>query len=472
MMQALTQSLTDKKIVILGFGREGQSTLRFLDKYVQSSRIQIMDSNVSHVGEVLSSLNVDVEVYSKDRYLDFDDDVDLIFKSPGIPLKQLEGHVDLEKITSQSHLFIRTFKEIVIGITGTKGKSTTCTFLYELMKKAGIHVTLVGNIGKPAFDYIEPDSMPDYFIYELSSHQLETAGVSPHIGVVLNLFEEHLDHYHSYDHYAEAKLNIGRFQSSEDYFIYSALSDALPKRVEQFEGNMVAIRYKDPLVDAVEAIEINEPRSVMAYDETIWVNEQGVSTFHNDDSYHYAFDEKRALKGNHNLINMMVAFKVTQLLGYDIVNGFESLMASFSGLPHRLAYVNTVDGIAFYNDSISTIPQATIVAVEAINNVQSVIIGGMDRGIDYKPLIDFVNEHPELKFILLPGTGHDLEKDFNDKGRLFKVESMDEAVNCALTITDKNKSCLLSPAAPSYGYYKNFEERGEVFEQIVNRIIE
>lgn len=472
MIQSLVSLLTGKKIVLLGFGREGQSTLNFLLKHVSDVQIQIMDRNADYASEKLDEFQTSrsIDVYGSDDYLQFDNDVDLVFKSPGIPLKQLEGRVEGYKITSQSQLFIKTYRERIIGITGTKGKSTTCTFLYQLMKGAGISVELVGNIGKPAFDYIVPDSIPDYYVYELSSHQLETVNVSPKIGIILNLFEEHLDHYYSYEHYAAAKLNIARYQSEDDFFIYSALTDELPNRIdESFRGQQIIIQSLEPLVSIVEMIEdaSHEPKPIMSSEETVWVHNNKVSTHHKGLKYSYEYNDSQALKGIHNLLNMVVALKVTQLLDLDLNSDFEELRMSFTGLPHRLAYVATVHGVDYYNDSISTIPQATIAAVTALKNVQTIIIGGMDRGIDYSSLIEFINREIVLSVILLPDTGHKIESELNNSKRLYHVESMEEAVSCAAKITREGHGCLLSPAAPSYGYYKNFEERGEIFEGLV-----
>lgn len=447
----------NKKIVILGFGVEGQSTYKFLRAHIQNIELQIMDNNPDYVEDILTSIE-DVGVYGEEAYLDFDTDVDLVFKSPGIPLMHLEGKVDPDKVTSQSNEFIRHYKNHIVGITGTKGKSTTCTFLYELLKAEGVNVELVGNIGKPAFDYIDITKSAPIYIYELSSHQLETVKVSPKVGIILNLFEEHLDHYRSYNHYAGAKLNIARYQNAKDLFIYNAITEEIPELTQGFLGKAYRIEQansKDKTECQNDGISVYSTKVIVQGNEQIAILED---------------DEERKLLGFHNLVNMSVGVLVSILLDYDIEEKRQTVIREFEGLSHRLALVTTKNGVTYYNDSISTIPQATIVAIESIADVQTVIVGGMDRGIDYSCLVSYINEHQQLKVILLPDTGHKLYKQLVIEERLYRVDNLEEAVRTASKVTGANKSCVLSPAAPSYGFFKNFEDRGNQFEQMVQNL--
>lgn len=498
-MSNWTERYEKKKIVLLGFGREGRSTFDFLKKYVKNCELQIMDKNADYVHEVLSKsghaangvsgeTDMGIEVYRAEDYLKFHSDVDLVFKSPGIPLKQLEGHVDLSIVTSQSNEFIREYRDHIIGITGTKGKSTTCSFLYELLRQSGAHVELVGNIGKPAFDHIDMSEEIPLYVYELSSHQLETAAHSPHIAVVLNIFEEHLDHYHSFDHYAEAKMNIGRYQKSEDRFIYDGV-DEVVKRLKGFRGKLFPLIHNDDGCYDVEKSGKME--------ECLCINRDTVMLSFDTMFIDLPYNMERKLQGRHNLVNMGIGLLIYKMLGYSDYVLFRKVVKSFEGLPHRLREVMTVEGVTYYNDSISTIPQAAIAAIEAVDNTETVILGGMDRGIDYSSLTDYIVEHPDLKCIMLPDTGHKLTKEVIDKlsgsevavkgrnGRTKKesgqrqvdsdgnvtgihvVEDLEEAVKVASTITSEGKACLLSPAAPSYGFFRNFEDRGDQFEKMV-----
>lgn len=439
----------NKKIVILGFGQEGKSTYRFIRSVSEHCHIQVMDQNIDKLDTQLLDLETSTYLYPKERYLDFDEDVDLVFKSPGIPLMHIKGLIEPHKITSQSNEFIKVYKDRTVGITGTKGKSTVSTLIYELLKAEGKSVELIGNIGKPPFDYIPQKDPSTFYIYELSSHQLETVRISPKYSIVLNIFQEHLDHYASYDHYAEAKMNIGRFQSEEDVLIYSALNEEIPKRLGGYKGKLIPITKDDTVSSGVI------------------VTSRGIDLVGEFDAVHLDQSQKRHLRGDHNLMNIGVAVYITLLLGYKQSKVRDKMIETFPGLPHRLAFVAQVNGVDFYNDSISTIPQATIAAINALEKVDSVIIGGMDRGVDYESLVDYVNNHERLKVILLPTTGHGLYNRLIHQERLFLAKDMEEAVTICKRVTVKGSICLLSPAAASYGVYKNFELRGRHFESLV-----
>ncbi len=440
----------NKKIVLLGFGVEGKSTFKFLKQHVSWCEIQVMDQSPDYVESYLEEDQLNAFVYSREDYLNIDSDVDYVFKSPGIPYKQIESHIPRECLTSQTNEFVRAYREKVIGITGTKGKSMTSTFLYELLKKFEVKAELVGNIGKPAFDYVGGDEV-DYYVYEMSSHQLETAHESPSIGVVLNLFEEHLDHYHSYEHYGLAKLNVSAYQLENDLFICGQLESNLQDITQNFSGKKAYILSP--------------------------ANNEGVQKLNNQicvtlgqEALHIPCDMERILLGEHNLVNMAVAVYIAMYLGYKDKHIILDAISKFKGLPHRLSFVRKVNGVSYYNDSISTIPLATIAAYKAIANVDTIILGGMDRGINYEALVVFLNEHPELKLILLPDSGHKIYKQLLDQRRCFLVDTMEEAVTIAADETDAEMACLLSPAAASYGFFKNFEDRGNQFEALVRMI--
>jgi len=441
----------NKKIVILGFGKEGMSTYRFIRSVSDKCFIQVMDQNIDKPDDQPLDIDSLTYFYSRERYLDFDKDVDLVFKSPGIPLMHLKGFIEPKKVTSQSNEFIKVYKDHMVGITGTKGKSTVSTLIYDLLKAEGLEVELIGNIGKPPFDYVLEKEPTTFFVYELSSHQLETVSESPKYSIILNIFQEHLDHYASFDHYAEAKMNIGRCQSEKDTLIYSALDDEIPKRLGGYKGRLIPITTDDTV------------------DTGLIVTPSGVDLVGDFDTVRLDQSLKRHLMGDHNLINIGAALYIALLLGYKASEVMKKVIENFPGLPHRLAFVAHVNGVNFYNDSISTIPQATIAAISALQKVDSLIIGGMDRGVDYGCLVDYINKHEPLKVILLPTTGHQLYDQLKYQERLFLAKNMEEAVSIGKTITDRDNICLLSPAAASYGVYKNFESRGRHFESLVKQ---
>lgn len=415
LIQDIKTELDGKSIVILGFGREGKATYRFVKKYVDYKELVVADRNKSDVLE---------QVYFGEEYCDELGKYDVVIKSPGIPLKELKGKVDFNKVTSETELMLKYNRQNMIGITGTKGKSTTSSLVYAILQETQLDSRLVGNIGIPMFECLEEITDNTVLVCEMSSHQLEQVKVSPHISILLNIFEEHLDHYDSYRDYQLAKVNIFRYQTEKDFVIYNVENELTSGYVVQFAKG--------------EKIEFPFPTSM-----------------------------PNQLIGQHNQNNISAAIAVARVLGID-----EAIIANtlktFKGLPHRLEPVGKYDGIYYYNDSISTIPEATITAVESLKEVDTLILGGMDRGIHYDSLIEFLNKGRVRNIILAYETGERIEKELTCTG-VYLVDDLIAAVKIAKKVTAKEKICLLSPAAASYGYFKNFEERGERFKELVKR---
>ena len=232
MIDALVEYLKNKKILILGFGIEGYSTYNFIRKYIKKQKIYISDvkpETIEKYKDVIEDTNV--EILGKDRYFKELEDYDIIMKSPGISFANMDTTKFFHKIKSQLELFLEFIDVFTIGVTGTKGKSTTSSLIYEIISKQRRDVHLLGNIGVPLFDEIDKLTKKSVVVLELSSHQLEYVEVSPNISIILNIFEEHLDHYKSYEHYINAKLNICRYQKENDYFIYNIDNKILSEHV-------------------------------------------------------------------------------------------------------------------------------------------------------------------------------------------------------------------------------------------------
>lgn len=400
----------NKSILILGFGREGKSTYNFIKKYVNYTDLAIADKNKPECDE---------KIYFGENYLDAVAKYDIVVKSPGIPFFDIPDKV---KVTSQTELMLMANRRNMIGVTGTKGKSTTSSLVYCILKDAGKDVRLIGNIGIPMFECLDEITDDTLLVCEMSSHQLENIKYSPHIAVLLNIFEEHLDHYSSYEDYQLAKVNIFRYQREDDIVIYS-----------------------------------NENELVYDY----------ISKYANGKKFSFPYDYEvdSQLIGDHNRKNIMAARLVANTFGVDETIIRESIK-SFKGLPHRLQFVDEIDGVKYYNDSISTIPEATIQAINSLKNVDTVLIGGFDRGIHYDNLVDFLNRSNVKNIILMYDTGRKIFNSLNRNGVRY-VDNLEEGVRVAKEVTSKGKICLLSPAAASYGVFKNFEERGNVFCELV-----
>lgn len=444
MYRKIINKLKDKKIAILGFGREGKSTYKFIRKYLSEKELTILDINEINITDQYTN------VIAGKNYLKNLDIYDFIIKTPGISLKDIKDSNILNKITSQLELLLEVYKDNVIGITGTKGKSTTSSLLYEVIKKQKESVYLLGNIGTPVFDNIEEYNKDTILVVEMSSHQLEYIKVSPHIAIILNLFEDHLDHAGTLEHYHANKMNIFKYQTKKDYSLYAEDNLYLNERINSYnyQGIKCSIRFDDKYP--------NE-NGVRIHDKNITLN--------NEVLYE---DKDRFLKGDHNLKNIMFVVAVAKILGLDLEQASQTIY-DFKGLKYRMEYIGTYDNISYYNDTIATIPEATINAIKTINNVDTLIFGGMDRKINYEDFISFLKYSSINNFICMPSTGTKigeiLEKE--TKKNIYFVDNLEDAYKISKEKTEKGKSCLLSPAASSYEYYKNFEEKGKIFERLV-----
>ena len=366
-------------------------------------------------------------------------DYDIVIKTPGISL--LNFDTKGVEITSQTDLFLSQFQAQTIGITGTKGKSTTTSLIYHLLKSSGHDAILTGNIGIPCFNVMEDIKPESIVVYELSAHQLEYVHNSPRVGVLLNIFEEHLDHFGTMSRYAAAKLNIMRYMGEDD----------------------TAVIHETLMEDAWR----------------LFVNNIVFSLFDTDDLI-----DRTALPliGEHNLLNVKAALLACYAYGVDIRELIPHLY-TFKPLEHRLEPVGIFDGITFVNDSISTIPQAAISACQALGRVDFLLLGGFDRGIDYQPLADYLKEHlvPHLLFTgkagermmqLIAKAPEPVEgptrkvevPELVEGPTLFYYSTMEEAFAYLSVHAQPGDVCLLSPAASSYDQYKNFEERGRKFK--------
>lgn len=428
MKQDIIDFLKDKRILILGYGREGKSALEFIQKNLPDADYAIADQQ---------ELELDgIKTICGENYLEAVQEYDIVIKSPGVVIKDYLDDEQKAKITSLTDLFLRFTKNTIIGITGTKGKSTTSSLIYHILHNCGKDAILVGNIGKACFDVIDDIKSETIIVFEMSSHQLEFIQASPHIAILLNIYQEHLDHYVDAEGYYNAKKNIFRHQGAEDVLIYGDIfQHASHEELDAYPMQKIDI-YHD----------INIPREFI----------------------------KTNLIGEHNYYDILAATAACEACGVAEDNILNAV-ATFHGLPHRLEYVGEFKGIKFYNDSIATAQEAVISAVKALGDVDTLILGGMDRGLDYHILVEFLRTSSVRNIILLPNTIESFERIFNEAPHsqlLIPVENMAQAVEKSYELTAEGHTCLLSPAAASYGFYKNFEERGKDFCNLVKNIVQ
>lgn len=434
-MSRIIEYIKDKKILILGMGKEGKSTLAYIRKHLPYKPLTIADKNG------FQSDDENITVISGEGYLNNLGNYDIVFKAPGIAFLDDVHYPETTEITCQTDMFLRFCMPTVVGVTGSKGKTTTSTLIYEMLKAGGINTCLIGNIGVPVFE--KADEGDDLVaVMEMSSHQLEFTKASPHVAVLVNVYQEHLDHYKTgFKGYVEAKLNIAVHQKQNDYLIYNPEQEL--ERVIDWnkvvKGNGVPVTFTHAKNDS-------------------FVNELWNSTEH--------------LKGEHNRQDIAYALAVARIFGVDD-GAVKNAIVAFGGIEHRMEFVGDINGVLWYNDSIATIPTAVMGAVKALGNVDTLLFGGLDRGIDYTEFIKFLSESGIRNLVGLPETGHTilnaLEKECTEKN-LFYAENMENAVDICAGVTEKGKSCLFSPAAASYNFYKNFEEKGRHFKAEVRNL--
>lgn len=473
MITYLANRIKDKSVLILGFGREGQSTLKAFLKAGSAKKITIADQKaLSLEMEVFAdAAYADYNLQSIDfccgpQYQDFCDDYDLVMKSPGIVLKKDISMYETE-ILSQMQLFFEYYRDRIIGITGTKGKSTTTTLLHHILKESGRPAILAGNIGIPVFDILHEVTDESIFVIELSCHQLEYMTISPKWGILLNIYEEHLDHYGTLEKYIASKKKIYENQKNGDYLFVNP--DVRPE-TGRCSANIKLVDIKhikpDCNIESDKGVDIilNMPSD----------SDQMLPVISYQNRQCEIPTTEISLLGEHNYLDIAYVYGVCCELGIDDEEFVKGLQ-SYVPLPHRLQYIGTVNGVAYYDDSISTIDETTIQALNTIKNADTVLIGGMDRGISYVNLERYLADSKVAHIILMEDTGkriyEEIQSDYPDflhKERLFVVDHLEDAVSLAKQITKKGGSCILSPAAASYGIFKNFEERGDVFAQLVN----
>lgn len=424
--QHIRELISGGPILIAGYGREGRSTHALLQRLGMDASVE-----VAHNDEELFQRLDNAQAHNTPyRH---------IIKSPGIPTMKLEGRCNLATITSQTDIFMQVYGYQTIGISGTKGKSTTTTLIHHLLHRTltDRNVILAGNMGIPLFDIIDQLDETAIIVAELSCHQLENIHQAPHIGVLLNFYQEHLDHYHDYMDYMMAKMQLLLQQQAGDICHYCA-----------------------DCAELAELVAANRSASTL---RPYTLKEAYNSILH---------ATPLPLQGDHNLSNIFVAKLVANDFGIDD-NSVLSALADFHGLPHRLERVGTYCGITFYNDSISTIPEATIAAVETLERVDTLILGGYDRGIDYHPLVEYLND-PNRKgynvhnVVLVGEAGRRIGQALGDSQRCILYENRyDSIVDWCFQHTRSGQICLLSPAAASYDAFKNFEERGNCFKNLI-----
>ncbi len=405
------------KIAILGYGKEGHS----LENYFKTlgDEVEILDNF-----EVAELSSMDFSGY------------DLVFRSPSV-------HPNAN-FTSMTRYFFENKKAPVIGVTGTKGKGTTCSLIAEILKALGKKVFLVGNIGKPSLDYLNEEA--DVFVYEMSSFQLWDLERSPEVAVVLRIEPDHLNVHDSFEDYVDAKGHIAQFQKPEDVLVYFK-DNQWSREISEKSRALLKFPYPE-----------NEKPAGM---EELF-NALVIPGAHNREN------AEAALLAVAGFLKIPVADLVR-----DYASEIKLAFGNFKGLPHHIEFVRNLNGVDYYDDSFSASEPSLEVAVKAFSNRPVFLIaGGKDRGLDFILIRKVIFEPKNMKKAFLMGETRNGLAEGADSSRYEIVESLKEAVLKAKEEAEKcpNSVVLLSPGAASFDMFKDFYDRGDQFKALTKEL--
>lgn len=448
MLSSAISKLTERRIGIFGAGAEGRSMWDALRRWGAPDPLVFADQPPSP-GSVPQGLRT----VSGEETIPALAGIDLLVRSPGIkldhPLLVEAARRGIEVMTTVN-LFIGEIRAAgvpVIGITGSKGKSTTSTLTYQTLVAAGTTAFLAGNIGKPVLDVLEEVlEKRAVTVLELSSYQCSDLVLGPDVAVLLGLFPEHMTWHGSAEAYYQAKLRLAQTQRPTDLTIHSAVDPELVSRLPL--GPARHEPFQDP--------------EGLHYDAGwFWEGEEKLFP-----------DTEVVLRGRHNRINAVAALTAARHFGARPEH-LAKVLAEFRGLPHRLEPIGEQRGIRWINDSISTAPQAAVAAMEAFQGeVDTVMVGGSDRGFDFGVLARALLGNEVRTVICMPPGGDAAAAAIHaicppGQPEVYMARDLKDAVEHAAAVTRPGKVCLFSPASPSYGIFRNFEDRGDQFKGFV-----
>ncbi|MFZ2544776.1 MAG: UDP-N-acetylmuramoyl-L-alanine--D-glutamate ligase [Candidatus Saccharimonadales bacterium] len=423
------------KIAILGYGIEGESVYNYYRTKYPEAQFTAYDNNEQ------PKIQLPIGVEFVGGVKDFKGiDADIAIKTPAIA----PWNVDVTgEVTTMTREFLKQCPAPVIGVTGTKGKGTTASLIESILDAGGIKTWLVGNIGIGAFDVLDKISPDDVVVYELSSFQLWDLDVSPHVAVVLGVEPEHLDVHKDIDDYVNAKGHIAEFQKTDDVVVYKYGNEYSSAIASKSSGQSIP-----------------------------YLNESGA---HIKSDYFY-FGDRQLCKtdvinviGDHNKENACAAIAASWQWVQDPEVIAEGL-SNFDGLPYRINHIRDLDGVSYYNDSYSSAPPATVVALKSLQQPTILIAGGYDRELDYNNLGKFIDGWKFSKKTLLIGQTASKISDGLTEGKYEILGTLEKAVERAHELAVDGDVVLLSPGCASFDMFPNFTARGQRFTELVEQL--
>ena len=443
-----------KRLVILGGGESGVGTAILGKQKGWEVFLSDKGSLKPHYRETLNKEGIQWEegTHTEEKILS----ADVIMKSPGIPDKApiiKKAHEKGIAVISEIEFASQYTDSLIVGITGSNGKTTTTLLTYHIFKEAGLQVGLGGNIGYSFAELVATEN-PPYYVLEISSFQLDgIEHFAPHIAVLLNITPDHLDRYdYKFENYIDSKFRIAMNQTENDYLIYDTDDEVITQWLSTHTIKSKLIPF---------SIEKELPQGAFLKDNKIYIMLENQTT---------EIDvEEISLRGKHNIKNTMAASVAARLVNIRN-NSLRESLKGFKGAPHRLEEVKVVDGVTYVNDSKATNVNSVFYALDTIKTPIVWIVGGQDKGNDYNSLLPYV--HEKVRAIVCLGVDNSpiIQSFHNTIGTLVETRSMDEAVKLAQSFAQEGDTVLLSPACASFDLFKNYEERGDLFKAAVQKL--
>ncbi len=418
------------KIAIAGYGLEGESNYRYYAEDSSSDIVIVDERQPAALPDGAKTIIGENAFHNLKGF-------DLVVRTAGLAPRKIKTD---GKVWSATNEFFKKCPAPIIGVTGSKGKGTTASLIASILEAAGRKVWLVGNIGLPSLDILSQVSSDDLVVYELSSFQLWDLKRSPQTAVVLFIEQEHLDVHFDMQDYINAKSNIARHQTAGDYLVYNG-----------------ANQYSTSIADTSDATKISYPSTSSAHvdNKAFYYGEQKICSI-----------SALQLMGDHNLDNACAAIDAVWPIIQDkkaIKNGLKS----FKGLPHRLKFVRTVDGVDYYDDSIATTPSSAIAALNAFSKPKVIILGGSSKGSNFIELGRQLASEENTRAILIGDEAENIAHACQAAGFVdYEILEKPTAVNFvarARSLAVKGGVVLLSPACASFGLFKNYSDRGDQY---------
>ena len=457
-LEEFNNFLDEKQVAIIGMGVSNIPLLDYF--YDKNAKVTVFSTNVlsDEIMEKINKYRYEVELGEDNlsRLKGFD----IIFRSPSALPTKHEFQSAVKKgaiLTSEIEMVLKLAPCKIIGVTGTEGKTTTTSLIYEICKKAGYNCFLGGNIGKPIFTKINQMKPEDIVILELSSFQLMGMTVSPNIAVVTNIFPDHLNVHKSYEEYQDAKKSIFRNQTEEGIVILNKDNEITEKFADEVKGKTIFFSSTKKL------------KNGYVYDR-----EDGFIKKCTDGKCEKILNKNDIkLRGVHNYENICSALAATETVASKEAQ--IEAVKNFKGVEHRLEFVREIDGVKYYNDSIGTSPASTIAGLNAFDENIILLAGGSDKGLDYKEIGEVIAK--KVGTLILTGpTAQKIEEATKqalseEKSiEIIHTNNLEESVKVAKEKAKEGDIVLLSPASASFDAFKNFEERGNYFKTLVNNL--